>query len=89
MLKPEQNVKHKSIERHRSPSRTSQTVMLSLRTLRDTTQKIKPHKRFLSDTPLTTLIQIIDAMNVLQNSFNPLIGVHNETINLNRVFDLP
>ena len=40
MVKPEQNVEQKSIERRRSPSRTSQSVMLNLRTLRDITQRL-------------------------------------------------
>ena len=40
MVKAEQNKEQKSIERRISPSRTSQSVMLNIQTLRDKTQKL-------------------------------------------------
>ena len=36
------------------------SVMLNLLSLREITQKLEPYKRTPSDTPLTTLTQIID-----------------------------
>ena len=68
MVKSEQNTEYKStrIERHRTPSRTSQTtsdkmtVMLSLRALRDITENLEPYKIATFDTPLTTHARIID-----------------------------
>ena len=67
MVKSEQNTEHKSthIESHKSPSRTSQTttdkmtVMLSLRTLKDMTEKREPYKRH-NETPLTTLTRLVE-----------------------------
>ena len=50
MVKAEQIIEHKSIERHRSPSRTS----------RDIAQKLEQHKRTYPDTFLTTLTHLID-----------------------------
>ena len=72
MVKTEQNSKHKSnyIERDRverdrytSSSRTSQTttdkmtVMHSIRTLEDMTEKFEPYKR-PNDTPLQLLLDL-------------------------------
>ena len=74
MVNSERSSEHKSTyierdrverERYTSPSRTSQTttdkmtVMLSLRTLKDMTEKLEPYKR-PNDTPLTTLARLVD-----------------------------
>ena len=78
MEKAEQTIDHKSIKRHRSPSRTSQTtsdkmcVMLNLRTLHEITQKLEPQKRKLSDTPLTTPTKIIDCYEGTSTLLQPL-----------------
>ena len=71
MVKLEQISEHKSthiererVERHKPPSRTSQTttdkltVMLSLHTLKDIDEKLEPYKRS-NDTPLTTLTRLL------------------------------
>ena len=72
MDKSEQNSEHKvthmdreRVERHESPSRTSQTttdkltVKFSLHTLKDITEKLKPYKRS-NDTPLSTRTRLLD-----------------------------
>ena len=74
MVKSEQNSEHKytyierdrtELDRYKSPTRTSQittdkmTVMLSLRTLKDMTEKLEPYKR-PNGIPLTTLTRLVD-----------------------------
>ena len=67
MVKSEQNTNKKSthFERHRFPSRNSSfltdkmTVMLSLRSIEDMTEKFEPYKRH-NETPLTTLTRLVD-----------------------------
>ena len=67
MVKSEQTTEHKfsNIERHRSPSRTSQTttnkmtVMRSLRSLKDMTEKLEPYNSH-NETPLATPNRFVD-----------------------------
>ena len=94
MVKTEQNSKHKSTyierdrverDRYKSSSRTSQTttdkmtVMHSIRTLEDMTEKFEPYKR-PNDTPLTTFTRFVDHYERTAKIL-PTLNLDSQTIN--------